>query len=197
MSSIKSANERIVYVTPGVFADGGGWELVIINGKLVVKPIPHWDGDPILWSSILLANSLQNLATVTEKAQLKPQLVSVEKAILAEYAGEIKSMMGKAGKVVQFPKPPDKELRYIYLQLFGCDGGGWGILPGGEIVKIPGWTPQLLIPLIGGLEQLAEVTTKKDLKPQLKAVAKGIIDAYAPELTRFAEQKRVEEFAHV
>lgn len=193
MSSIKTENGRVAYVTPGVFVDAGGWEIVMVNGKLIVKPIPPWDGYPILWSSILIAASLQRLATFTEKAELEPQLLKVADAILSEYSAEIKNMAHRLNPHIDFKNVP--ELRYVWLKMLGSDGGGIGFI-GGHIVRIPGWNPELLIPLVGSLEHLAEVTDKKELKPRLKALAKVILDAYTPELKRVVEQQKVEELVH-
>jgi len=194
MPDIKSPRERVAYVTPGVFVDAGGWEIIMVNGKLVVKRIPPWDGDPIVWSSILIAAGLQRLAAITEKPKLEPQLVLVANAILSEYSTEIKNMIHKINPHIDLSRVP--KLGYVYLKLFGCDGGGIGILAGGQIVKIPGWTPELLVPLVGSLEHLAEVTEKNALKTQLKTLAKSITEAYIPELTQLAGQEQMAEFAH-
>ncbi len=195
MSGINAVAGKVVYVTPGVFTDGGGWEIVVVNGKLEVKPVPPWDGWPILWSAVMLADGLERFATITEKAQLKPQLVAAKKAIVTAYAVEFKNMTNKL--VPQAGKVPDKDLCFIYLNRFGFDGSLTGITAGGQIVHTSGWTPEFLVPFIGALEQLAEVTNKIELKPQLKTVANAILEAYKLELMHVFEQKRMEEFANV
>jgi hypothetical protein len=194
MSGINATAGKVVYVTPGVFTDGGGWEIVVVNGKLEIKPVPPWDGWPILWSAVLLADGLERFAAITDKTQLKPQLFSAKKAIVTAYAAEIKNM---TTKLVPQGKFPDKDLCFIYLNRFGFDGSLTGITAGGQIVHTSGWTPEFLVPFIGALDQLAEITNKKELKPELKMVAKAILEAYKPELTHVFEQKRMEEFANV
>jgi hypothetical protein len=193
MRNIKAENSRVIYTTPGVFVDANGWELVMEHGKLTVKPVPSWDGYPIVWSSILMASSLQKLATLTDKAELETQLVTAANAILTEYSVEIRKMIGNINPRIDAGNIP--ELRYVYLKLFGSDGGGIGITGDGQIVKVPGWTPESLIPLVGGLEHFGDLTEKKVLKARLKALAKTILEAYTPELAQFA-QKQVEEFVH-
>ena len=193
MASSTAANSRVAYVTPGVFVDGGGWEIVIVNGKLEVKPIPPWDGYPILWSALLIASSLQKLATLTDKPDLEPQLLKLSDAILSAYGSDTDQMLHKLNPHIDPRNVP--ELRFIALKLFGCDGGGVGII-NHHLVKIHGWTPELLVPIIGALDRLSDATDKKDLKPQLKSMSKAILSAYAKELTRVAQQQHVEELVH-
>lgn len=193
MASITTENSRVAYVTPGVFVDGGGWEIVIVNGKLEVKPIPPWDGYPILWSALLIASSLQKLATLTDKPDLEPQLLKLSDAILAAYAPETSKVLHKLNPHINPQNIP--ELRFISVKLFGCDGGGVGLIDH-HLVKIPGWTPELLVPIIGALDTLAAATDKKELQPQLKSMSKKILAAYTKELTRIAQQQCVEELVH-
>jgi len=194
MPSMKAANGSVLYVTPGVFVDGGGWEIVVVNGKLVIKPVPPWDDYPILWSSILITASLQRLAATTEKSELKTQITSAADAIATAYKADIKGLAEKAKRI-------NKDLEVIYITFYGCgDASNTYITMSGQIGHSPGFTPlepYSMVSLVGGLHQLAKVTDKKGLAPKLHAAAEAILVGYEHELTRLTEHARVEELAHV
>jgi hypothetical protein len=87
---------QIIFISPGVFNDAGGFEIARgADGKLHVVPVPPWDG-PFTAKALNAVISTLTLAAVTDKPALRSALEDVAAAITEGYSTEISNWAQKA-----------------------------------------------------------------------------------------------------
>jgi hypothetical protein len=86
---------QIIYISPGVLNDGGGFEIVLgVHGPHIV-PVPPWDG-PYTASALNAVVSTLSLAAITDKPDLRVALEKIAQTITESYATEISNWAQKA-----------------------------------------------------------------------------------------------------
>jgi hypothetical protein len=87
---------QIIFISPGVFNDAGGFEIVRdLDGTVHVVPVPPWDGVDAA-SALNAVVSTLNLAAVTEKPGLAAKLQNIAQTITDSYSAEITHWAQKA-----------------------------------------------------------------------------------------------------
>jgi hypothetical protein len=91
-----ASRSQIIFMSPGVFNDGGGIEIVIgTDGKPHIVRVPPWDG-PDTASALNAVASALSLAAITDKPNLRVALENIAQTITQSYAAEFSNWVQKA-----------------------------------------------------------------------------------------------------
>lgn len=91
-----SLGGQVIFISAGVFVDGGGIEIVRgSGGKLQIIHVPPWDGPDTASALNVVVNAL-SLAAVTKKPGLQAALENIAQTITESYSAEISAWAQKA-----------------------------------------------------------------------------------------------------
>jgi hypothetical protein len=85
------AVDSFLFMSPGVGTDAGGWVLKVVNGKVVVVPVPGWNPQ-VLEEVTTAVNILAASANIKDQT-IKRQMKDVAEGIVNTRGKEIQAYM--------------------------------------------------------------------------------------------------------
>ncbi|MDQ2858878.1 MAG: hypothetical protein M3R53_09560 [Candidatus Eremiobacteraeota bacterium] len=90
---------EIVFLSPGVLTDAGGFEIIIVSGKVTIVPVPGWEAEArIVFDAalaVLGAAKAVGESDMRERLQAAAQnMLQSQAHVLSAYAGNGRAAAG-------------------------------------------------------------------------------------------------------
>jgi len=85
---------EIVFLSPGVLTDAGGFEIIIVGGKVTIVPVPGWEAEARNVFNAALA--LLGAAKAVGESEMRERLQATAQHILQSQAHVFGSYAGNA-----------------------------------------------------------------------------------------------------